>query len=148
MKNKRIFIMTLLLLLGLGMVLSAVYTPVAQARDVDAILWDEASRPAEGEEAAQPAQAEQTAAALSACPGPGGVANNSCSSKGNSGVSGDTNMLKISGGFYTDNVRYVYLYCGKKVSVVEPPGCSCSGWAYQYTCKRPKTVYISIPCGH
>ena len=146
MKNKRIFRLTLLLLLSLGMIITAVYAPVAQARDLEASYWDKASRPAEGEEEAQPAGAQQAAtAAQSACPGPGGVAGSGCGYKG---VSGDSRMMKISGGFYSDDVRYVYLYCGKKVSVIEPPSCSCSSYAYQYTCKRPKTVYISIPCHH
>ena len=137
MKNKRIFALTLLLLLGLGIAFSAIYTPVAQARDLDVNPLENAGEAVEAAVAAQ-----------SGCPGPGGVAGNACNSKGNDGVSGDTRMLKISGGFYSDDVRYVYLYCGKKVSVIEPPSCSCSGWAYQYNCKRPKTVYISIPCNH
>ena len=193
MKNNRLFGLTLLILLGVGMVFSAVYTQVVQARDLNPEEWDEANIPPTG---AKPTQAvynpaaysevwgiapdmlvncdpngtllastnpgsaqtyrklqtaacrqqaaldEQVAmAAQGGCSGAGWSGNKSC---GYSGVSGDGNQLKIYG--FTSEVRYVYLQCGKKVGVVGPPTCSCSSGAYQYSCKRPPTGYISIPC--
>lgn len=85
------------------------------------------------------AQATVEAAAVSSANAAGA---GSC---GFNGVGGETRMLKISGGF--SNVRYVYLQCGKKVGVLEPPTCSCGGnWRYTYDCKKPPTVFITIPC--
>jgi hypothetical protein len=64
---------------------------------------------------------------------------------GYTGVSGDSRMLKINP-VYTET-RFVYLQCGKKVAEFGPPSCSCGGnWRYTYDCKKPPTVYISIPC--
>lgn len=64
---------------------------------------------------------------------------------GYTGVSGDTRMLKIAP-VYT-STRFVYLQCGKKVGEFGPPSCSCGGnWRYTYDCKKPPTVYITIPC--
>jgi hypothetical protein len=91
--------------------------------------------------AAQQKQAQL--AAQGSCSGSGGVAGHSC---GFSGVSGEGNQLKIYG--ITTDVRYVYLQCGKKVSEIGPPTCSCGSGYYTYTCKRPPTVYITIPCYH
>ncbi len=66
---------------------------------------------------------------------------------GYSGVSGESRMMKISG--YTTDVRYVFIQCGKKVGVIEPPTCSCAGnFRYTYDCKKPPTVYITLPCNH
>jgi len=76
--------------------------------------------------------AEQAAQALS-----GG----SC---GYRAVSGDMRMLKIAGGF--TETRYVYLRCGKKVGEFGPPSCTCGNWRYAYDCKKPPTVYITLPC--
>jgi len=71
----------------------------------------------------------------------------SAGSCGYSGVSGESRMMKISG--VTTDVRYVFLQCGKKVGVIEPPTCSCGGgFRYTYTCKKPPTVYITLPCHH
>ena len=67
---------------------------------------------------------------------------------GYSGLSGESNMIKVATSYYSDNVRYVYLRCGKKVGVIGPPPCNCSsgGFRYTYTCQHITTVYISIPC--
>jgi len=82
-------------------------------------------------------QASQEAA-LAATTASGG----SC---GYRGVSGETRMMKIAG--VTTDVRYVYMQCGKKVGVLEPPTCSCGGgFRYTYDCKKPPTVYITLPC--
>jgi len=82
--------------------------------------------------------ADQQAAAFGQAYGGGA----SC---GYRGVSGDTRMLKISGTF--SQTRYVYLQCGKKVGEFGPPACNCgSSWRYAYDCKKPPTVYITIPC--
>jgi hypothetical protein len=74
-----------------------------------------------------------------------GGAGGSC---GYSGLSGESNMVKVATSYYSDNVRYVYLRCGKKVGEIGPPSCNCSSanFRYTYTCKRPATVYITIPC--
>lgn len=65
---------------------------------------------------------------------------------GNNGVSGETNMLKIIP--VITETRYIYVQCGKKVSVVGAPSCGCSGgnWRYINSCKGIKTVYVTIPC--
>ncbi len=77
----------------------------------------------------------------SACKGCGG----SPANKNNSGLSGEHNMIKIQP--VVTEVQYVYLQCGKKVGVFGPPTCTCgSNWNYTYSCKKPKTVYITIPC--
>lgn len=60
-------------------------------------------------------------------------------------VSGESNMVKVNPVF--TETRYVYLQCGKKVAEFGPPSCSCGGsWRYTYSCKKPPTVYITIPC--
>lgn len=143
MKNNRIFGLTLLILLSVGMVFTAFYAPVAQARELNPEEWEDVSQPVKGQESPQAFGAQQTAVTAQAgCPGPGGVASHSC---GFSGVSGESNQLKIAG--ITTDVRYVYLQCGRKVGEVGPPSCSCrSGFAYTYSCKRPPTVYITVPC--
>ncbi len=62
-----------------------------------------------------------------------------------SGVSGEPTMMKIAPVF--TETRIVYLRCGKKVGVVGPPTCSCAGgYRYTYSCNKPKTVYVTIPC--
>jgi len=146
LKNSRKFIFSILILLSVGLVISTVFAPVVQARDLDAGVDKEpAAAPAKAapvELDKQQSQAQYAASlAQGGCGGTGLFGKSSC---GYSGVSGDGNQLKIAGSF-TD-VRYVYLRCGKKVAVLEPPTCSCSSGAYGYTCKRPPTVYITIPC--
>ena len=62
-----------------------------------------------------------------------------------SGVSGEPTMMKIAPVF--TETRIVYLQCGKKVGVIGPPTCSCAGgYRYTYSCNKPKTVYVTIPC--
>jgi len=61
------------------------------------------------------------------------------------GVSGEGRTLKISSGF--SETRYVFLRCGKKVGESGPPTCSCNpGFRYGYSCVKPPTVYITLPC--
>jgi hypothetical protein len=145
-KNRKLwFSILILLIVGLGF--STVFAPVVQARDLEAGLEKEpAAAPAKTapvEVEKQQSQAQFVASlAQGGCNGASWSGNSSC---GYSGVSGDGNQLKIAG-VYTDDVRYVYLQCGKKVGVLSPPSCSCSSGAYQYTCKKPPTVYIIIPC--
>jgi hypothetical protein len=63
------------------------------------------------------------------------------------GVSGDGRSMKIYSGY--SDTRYVYLQCGKKVAEYGPPTCSCnSGFRYGYSCKKPPTIYITLPCYH
>jgi hypothetical protein len=76
-----------------------------------------------------------------------GVGGNSGCKTGYTGVSGEGKNLKISPPI--TETRYVYLQCGKKVGVFGPPSCSCSGnYHYTYSCQKPQTVYITIPCFH
>jgi hypothetical protein len=145
LKKNYTFIYQILILLSVGLVISTVFAPAVQARDLDAGLDKEPAAapknaPVEVEKQQNPAQ-YAASLAKGGCNGTGLFGNSSC---GYSGVSGDGNQLKIAGSF-TD-VRYVYLRCGKKVAVLEPPTCSCSSGAYGYTCKRPPTVYITVPC--
>ncbi len=65
---------------------------------------------------------------------------------GYNGVGGETKMLKIFPA--VTDTRYVYLQCGKKVSVIQPPSCCCSAgnWRYINSCKGIKTIYVTIPC--
>ena len=205
MKNKRLFWISLVILLSVGLVVSTVAAPVVQARDLETGLYEESTAPAKGAKPTQvvynpaayseewgitpdmlvdcdpdgtllantnPGSATtfhklQTAAcrqqtfldiqkateqkkALEAataiqgnCGAGSGFASQSC---GNSGVSGESTQMKIAG--ITSDVRYVFLQCGKKVGVIAPPTCSCGLWAYNYSCKRPPTVYITLPCLH
>jgi hypothetical protein len=192
MKNNRIFWFSMILLLSMGLVVSTVFAPIVQARDVEVGVSEGLPAPVK---AATATKAVYTPAAYAAswgitpdmlvnCDPTGtlltstsaasretfhklqtgacrqqavldkqaeagifsgmGLGGHSC---GYSGVSGDGNQLKIAG-FYSE-VRYVYLQCGKKVGEVGPPSCSCGGsGVYTYTCKRPPTVYITIPCHH
>jgi hypothetical protein len=147
LKNNRKFWFSILILLSVGLVISTVFAPVVQARDMETGLGEEpAAAPAKPAAVEQDKQQNpaQFAASLAqgGCKTSGWSGNSSC---GYSGVSGDGNQLKIAG-VYTDDVRYVYLQCGKKVGVLSPPTCSCSSGAYQYTCKKPPTVFITIPC--
>jgi hypothetical protein len=65
---------------------------------------------------------------------------------GYTGVGGEGNILKVAP--VTSESRIVYIMCGKKVAVYEPPSCSCSQstFRYSYSCKRPPTIYITLPC--
>ena len=148
MKINRKFIYPILILLSVGLVISTVFAPVVQARDLEAGLEKgTTAAPAKTTLALVDKQESQAQFAASLAQGGcNGGAWSGKSSCGYSGVSGEGNQLKIAG-VYTDK-RYVYLQCGKKVGVLEPPTCSCSSGAYTYTCKRPPTVYITIPCFH
>ena len=67
----------------------------------------------------------------------------SCSS--GYGATGDGRQIKVYSGY--SDTRYVYLQCGKKVAEYGPATCNCgSGFRYGYSCKKPPTVYITIPC--
>ncbi len=147
MKNNLKFWFSIMILLSVGLVISTVFAPVVQARDVEAGVEKEpAAEPAKTAPVVldkQQSQAQYAASlAQSGCKGAAWSGKSSC---GYSGVSGDGNQLKIAG-LYTYDVRYVYLQCGKKVAALSPPTCSCSSGAYQYSCKKPPTVYITIPC--
>ena len=148
MKNNRIFWFSILILLSVGLAISTVFAPIVQARELETGLDEQpAAAPAKAAPVAeekQESQAQYSASlAQGGCNGSGWSGKSSC---GYSGVSGDGNMLKIAG--ITTDVRYVYLQCGKKVGEIAPPTCSCSTGAYTYTCKRPPTVYVTIPCHH
>jgi hypothetical protein len=148
LKNSRRFIYPILILLSVGLVISTVFAPVVKARDLEAGL-DKAPTAAPAKTAPVLEDRQESQAQLAASLAQGGCNGEAWSGKsscGYSGVSGEGNQLKIAG-VYTD-VRYVYLQCGKKVGVLAPPSCSCSSGAYTYTCKRPPTVYITIPCFH
>jgi hypothetical protein len=147
LKNNRKFWFSILILISVGLAISTVFAPVVQARDLETGLEKEhkaaPAKTAQAEVDKQQSQAQFAASlAQGGCNTSGWTGKSSC---GYSGVSGDGNQLKIAG-VYTDDVRYVYLQCGKKVGVLSPPTCSCSSGAYQYSCKRPPTVYITIPC--
>jgi hypothetical protein len=74
-----------------------------------------------------------------------GVGGNRECNTGYTGVSGEGKNLKISPPI--TETRYVYLQCGKKVGVFGPPSCSCNGnYHYTYSCQKPNTVYINLPC--
>jgi hypothetical protein len=63
------------------------------------------------------------------------------------GVTGDGRNMKIYSGY--SDTRYVFLQCGKKVGEYGPPTCNCnSSFRYTYSCKKPPTVYITLPCVH
>jgi hypothetical protein len=75
-----------------------------------------------------------------------GTASN-CSGCSKTGVSGDGKDIKVYSVF--TETRYVYLQCGKKVAEFGPPSCGCSGnYRYTYSCQKPPTVYINLPCHH
>jgi hypothetical protein len=192
LKNKRYFWFSIVVLLSVGLVISTIFAPIVQARDVEAVLFEEPAVPASSPKATQAAYnpaayaevwgitpdmlvncdpdgtllantdpgsaqtfrklqtkacRQQTLVDTQAATAQAGVtALNGCASCGSSGVSGETTQLKIAG--ITTEVRYVYMQCGKKVGELSPPTCSCGSNVYTYTCKRPPTVYITIPCYH
>jgi hypothetical protein len=145
---------SLLLVTVLALLLAAVLAPAAQARETNPEEWQEevdagpAPVPTEPDETAarlamassDPLLLAGSVAAGSACGASGGSCN------GWSGVSGEGNMLKVYSPVTMQ--RVVYLQCGKKVSVLEPPGCCCSpkNARYTYSCQRPPTIYVTIPC--
>jgi hypothetical protein len=62
-----------------------------------------------------------------------------------SGVSGDGNIVKVSGYF---GPAVVYLQCGRVVAEFGGGGCSCGGgnWRYVNDCTRQKPIYVKLPC--
>ena len=192
MKNNRLIWFSILILLSVGLVVSTVFAPIVQARDLDMGLFEEPAVPATRTKPAQavynpaayaevwgitpdnlvncdpdgtllagtdPGSAQtfrklqtsacrqQTLIDAQAAKGKATVtALGGCAGCGSSGVSGESNQLKIAG--FTTEVRYVYMQCGKKVGELSPPTCSCGSGVYTYTCKRPPTVFITIPCFH
>lgn len=145
----------LLILMTMTLLFAAAVAPAAQARESNPGEWHEI---VDGEPVPVTTEPDGTTAkpalfysdplllagTVAAGAGCGGAWGGSCG--GWNGVSGDGNMLKV----YTPDTmeRVVYLQCGKKVAVLEPPGCYCSAsnFRYTYSCKRPPTIYVTFPC--